>query len=112
MILGVVHSLFKPVAARESADETILPEGGPVPGIDQLDAFAAKMPGYLTSLLDVPVLLETPIDDGLIDAALNGALFGVCSESGARIEAKGRSAGTGSYLEHATTANTIVDGGF
>jgi hypothetical protein len=82
--------------------------------IDQLDAFAAKTPGYLTSLLDVPVLLETPINDGLIDAALDGALFGGCAynDIGARTDAKGRSAGTGSYLEHAATANTIVDGGF
>ena len=79
MILGVVHSLFKPVAARESADETILPEGGPVPGVNQLDAFAAKLPGYLAGPLDVPVLLETPINDGLVDAALDGALFGGCA---------------------------------
>jgi len=79
VILGVVHSLFKPVAARDSADEIILPEGGPVPGIDQLDAFAAKKPGYLAGLLDVPVLLETPINDGLVDAALDGALFGGCA---------------------------------
>jgi len=112
VILGVVHSLFKPVAARESADEIILPESGPVPGVDQLDAFAAKLPGYLAGLLDVPVLLETPIDDGLVDAALDGALFGGCAYGGARTEAKSRSAGTGSYLEHAATANTIVDGGF
>ncbi len=79
MILGVVHSIFKPVAARESADETILSEGGPVLVIDQLDAFTAKLPGYFAGLLDVPVLLETPINDGLIDAALDGALFGGCA---------------------------------
>jgi len=79
MILGVVHSFFESVAAVNSADEIILPEGGPVPGVDQLDAFAAKKPGYLAGLLDVPVLLETPINDGLIDAALDGALFGGCA---------------------------------
>jgi len=76
VILGVVHSLFKPVAAVNSADEIILSEDGPVPGLDQLDAFAAKLPGYFAGLLDVPVVLETPINDGLVDAAFEGALFG------------------------------------
>jgi hypothetical protein len=79
MILGVVHSFFEPVAARDSADETILSEDGPVPWLDQLDAFAAKLPGYFAGLLDVPVLLETPINDGLVDAAFDGAFFGRCA---------------------------------
>jgi len=79
MILGVIHSLFESVGAENSADETILSEGGPVPGFDELDAFAAKMSCYLAGPLDVPVLLETPINDGLIDAALDGALFGRCA---------------------------------
>ena len=114
MILWVVHSFIESVAAENSADEIILSEGGPVPGFDQLDAFTAKMPGYLAGLLDVPVLLETPVNDGLIDSALDGALFVRCANtnSGTRAEANGRSAGAGNHLEHTATADMIVDGGF
>jgi len=112
MILWVVHSFIESVAAENSADKIILSEGGPVPGLDQLDAFAAEVPGYLAGLLDVPVLLETPINDGLIDSALDGALFGRFANSGTGAEANGRGAGSGNHLEHAATANMIVDGGF
>ena len=75
VILRIVHSLIKVVAAVQSADKPVLPENGPVQWIYQFDAFAAKKPGCPAGLLDVPVLLVTPVHNRLVNSTLSGASF-------------------------------------
>jgi len=107
----VVHSFVKAVAAGDGADEAVFLEGRPVFRLDQLDALAAEPIGYLTGLLDVPVLLETPVSDGLVDATSGGGSLRAFVDSIARREGQGRGASGPNFsgdVEHTATADTVV----
>ena len=84
MMLGIVHSLLEPVAARDGADKTVLLQGGPITRLGQLDALAAKPLGDLAGLLDVPVVFEAPVDNGLVNTTFSGASSGASAIAGAR----------------------------
>src|SRR5439155_12545732 len=69
VVLRIVHSLVEPVTAGNGADQAVFFQRRPILGIDQLDALATEVDGDLAHFLDVPVLLKTPLHDGLVDGA-------------------------------------------
>jgi hypothetical protein len=75
MILRVVHSFIKTVAANNSTYKTILAEDRPMLRLNQFHTFATKLFGNLTGLLNIPGLLETPVSDRLVDSAFSSYSF-------------------------------------
>ena len=61
---------------------------GALPYADQLRGRHAELLRHLAGLLDVPVLPEAPVDDGLVDAALRGRLRAVRAGAGAALDGK------------------------